>query len=72
MHEKQKAFTTTIQQPNANTQANKGGITMANTTKTWQEELRDELEALTPEQFARAHDFLAGYLAAMKDSNQSK
>ena len=44
---------------------------MANTTKTWQEELRDELESLTPEQFARAHDFLAGYLAAMKDSKDS-
>ena len=44
---------------------------MENTTKTWQEELRDELEALTPEQCARAHDFLAGYLAAMKDSKDS-
>lgn len=45
---------------------------MANTTKTWQEELQDELEALTPEQYERAHDFLAGYLAAMKDSKQTK
>ncbi|MGN1369538.1 MAG: hypothetical protein ACI4WX_11760 [Aristaeellaceae bacterium] len=41
-------------------------------TKTWQEEMQTMLEELTPEQYERAHDFLAGYLAAMKDTQQSK
>lgn len=46
---------------------------MANTNakQSWQEDLKEKLESLTPEEYARAHDFLVGYLAAMRDESKS-
>lgn len=37
------------------------------THKTWQEDLADKLEQVPAEHRQRASDFIAGYLAALKE-----
>lgn len=39
---------------------------MENTTKTWQQELAEMLEAVPEAQKQRVHDFLMGYLTALE------
>lgn len=41
---------------------------MENTTKkTWQEDLEETISQLPADQKQRAHDFLVGYIAALKE-----
>lgn len=45
---------------------------MENTTKkTWQEELQETIDKLPEDQKQRAHDFLVGYVAALKEEKKA-